>query len=174
MKRTGVYAVSALLAGSAIPLGLAGTQTAQAASRMYYVSPSGSDTNPGTSPAIPFRTLQKAADSTAPGDTVSVMNGTYKERSADSDVVTITRSGRPGAPITFQAYPGHHTVINPVTALLTAPPLDPLDPGHPSNPGPGSGPAHHPAAITPTGVTAAHAHLPDSRQGRAHEQDRLS
>ncbi|WP_395571382.1 right-handed parallel beta-helix repeat-containing protein [Streptomyces sp. BK79] len=44
------------------------------------------------------------------------MNGTYKERPGGSDVMVISRSGRPGAPITFQAHPGHHPVINPVTA----------------------------------------------------------
>ncbi|MET9652170.1 hypothetical protein ABZZ44_18175 [Streptomyces sp. NPDC006460] len=108
--------MSAVLVGSAIPLGLAGSQTAQAASRTYYVSPSGSDSNPGTSPARPFRSLQKAADSTAPGDTVSIMNGTYREREGGSDVMVISRSGRAGAPITFQAHPGHRPVINPVAA----------------------------------------------------------
>ncbi|MFC8273426.1 right-handed parallel beta-helix repeat-containing protein [Streptomyces sp. NPDC057271] len=108
--------MSAVLIGSAIPLGLAGSQTAQAASRTYYVSPIGSDGNPGTSPAKPFRSLQKAADSTAPGDTVSIMNGTYRERAGGSDVMVISRSGRPEAPITFQAHPGHHPVINPVAA----------------------------------------------------------
>ncbi|MGW7157467.1 right-handed parallel beta-helix repeat-containing protein [Streptomyces sp. NPDC054887] len=99
-----------------MPLGLAGSPTAQAASRTFYVSPNGSDGNAGTSPAKPLRTLQKAADSTAPGDTVSIMNGTYKERANGSDVVVISRSGRAGAPITFQAHPGHRPVIAPVTA----------------------------------------------------------
>ncbi|MGW0915141.1 right-handed parallel beta-helix repeat-containing protein [Streptomyces sp. NPDC002784] len=108
--------MSVVLVGAAIPLGLAGSQTAQAASRTYYVSPSGSDSNQGTSPAKPFRTLQKAADSTAPGDTVSIMNGTYTERPGGSDVMVISRSGRPGAPITFQAHPGHRPVIHTVAA----------------------------------------------------------
>ncbi|MEU2631216.1 DUF1565 domain-containing protein, partial [Kitasatospora sp. NPDC007106] len=115
MKRTGRYVLSALLAGAALPLGVAGSPPAQAASRTYYVSTAGSDSNPGTSPSKPFRTLQKAADSTAPGDAVSIMNGTYTERAGGSDVLAISRSGRPGAPITFQAHPGHHPVINPLT-----------------------------------------------------------
>jgi hypothetical protein len=114
MKRSGAYIPSALLVGSAIPLGLAGSPVAQAASRTYYVSPSGSDSNPGTSQAQPFRTLQRAADSTAPGDTVSIMNGTYTERPGGSDVLVISRSGRAGAPITFQAHPGHRPVIHPL------------------------------------------------------------
>ncbi|MFH9263937.1 right-handed parallel beta-helix repeat-containing protein [Streptomyces sp. NPDC017546] len=108
--------MSALLAGSAIPLGLVGSPQAEAAARTYYVSPSGSDSNPGTSPDKPFRTLQKAADGTAPGDTVSIMNGTYKEKPGRSDVLVVSRSGKAGAPITYRAHPGHHPVINPVAA----------------------------------------------------------
>ncbi|MCX4918904.1 right-handed parallel beta-helix repeat-containing protein [Streptomyces sp. NBC_00687] len=116
MKRTGAYALSAAVIGSAIPLGFVGQQTAQAATRTYYVSPSGSDSNRGTSAATPFRSLQKAADTAAPGDTVSIMSGTYRQKSNAADVLLISRSGRAGAPITFQAYPGQHPIINPVGA----------------------------------------------------------
>ena len=42
----------------------------------YHVSPTGSDSNPG-SEARPFRTIQKAADSVKPGDTVLVGDGVY-------------------------------------------------------------------------------------------------
>src|SRR5215471_460607 len=42
----------------------------------YHVSPAGSDSNPG-SEARPFRTIQKAADSVKPGDTVLVDDGVY-------------------------------------------------------------------------------------------------
>ncbi|MCY0943274.1 right-handed parallel beta-helix repeat-containing protein [Streptomyces antarcticus] len=103
---------------SAAPLALviAGAGPAQAAARTYFVSPSGSDSNPGTSTGAPFLTIQKAADSAGPGDTVSIMNGTYSERSAGSNVLTIKSSGRPGAPITFTAHPGHRPVIHPVRA----------------------------------------------------------
>jgi hypothetical protein len=41
------------------------------------VSPGGSDSNPGTSEEESFATVQHAADRTAPGDTVYVMEGTY-------------------------------------------------------------------------------------------------
>ncbi|MEV5433979.1 choice-of-anchor Q domain-containing protein [Streptomyces sp. NPDC052701] len=44
------------------------------------------------------------------------MNGTYRERPGGTDVMVISRSGRAGAPITFQAHPGHRPVINPVAA----------------------------------------------------------
>src|SRR5215475_15183317 len=42
----------------------------------YHVSPTGSDYNPG-SESRPFRTIQKAADSVKPGDTVLVDDGVY-------------------------------------------------------------------------------------------------
>ncbi|MEU8935158.1 sigma-70 family RNA polymerase sigma factor [Streptomyces sp. NPDC048409] len=82
----------------------------------YFVSSGGSDSNPGTSTGSPFRTLQKAADLAGPGDVVAVMNGTYTEPRKGSNVLTVKRSGRPGAPITFMAYPGQRPVLNPRAA----------------------------------------------------------
>ncbi|UUZ87133.1 DUF1565 domain-containing protein [Paenibacillus sp. P26] len=52
---------------------------AYAAGTNYYVSPSGSDTNPGTINA-PWRTIQKAAKTAGPGSIVNVRGGTYKEK----------------------------------------------------------------------------------------------
>ncbi|MFD4542001.1 sigma-70 family RNA polymerase sigma factor [Streptomyces bauhiniae] len=89
---------------------------AKAPAPTYFVSAAGNDANPGTSAGSPFRTLQRAADLAGPGDIVAVMNGTYTEPRKGSNVLTIKRSGRPGAPITFTAYPGHHPVLNPKTA----------------------------------------------------------
>lgn len=66
---------------------------------VYYVAPDGNDSYPGTEDQ-PWRTLQKAADTLMPGDTVLVKDGTYS-------FVNITRSGEPGAWIEFRAYPGH-------------------------------------------------------------------
>ncbi|MFI7239040.1 choice-of-anchor Q domain-containing protein [Streptomyces cyaneofuscatus] len=118
MKRTSTLAVTAALLASSAPLGLLvmAAGPAHAAGRTYFVSPSGNDSNPGTSVGAPFRTIQKAADSAGPGDTVSIMNGTYSERSKGSNVLTVKRSGRAGAPITFTAHPGHKPVIHPVKA----------------------------------------------------------
>ncbi|MEU2245520.1 sigma-70 family RNA polymerase sigma factor [Streptomyces sp. NPDC019224] len=82
----------------------------------YFVSAGGSDSNTGRSSGTPFRTLQKAADLAGPGDVVAVMNGTYTEPRKGSNVLTIKRSGRSGAPITFMAYPGHRPVLHPRTA----------------------------------------------------------
>ena len=63
---------------------------------IYYVSPMGSDSAPGTSVA-PWRTIQKAADTLRPGQTAIVAAGKYGER------VSVSHSGTSAAPITLQA-----------------------------------------------------------------------
>jgi hypothetical protein len=80
------------------------------ASSYFVSSSSGLDTNPGTSPAAPFKTLQKAADSTHPGDTVYAMEGIYMEP-YNADVVMIHVSGTKSAPITFTNYKGQNAKI---------------------------------------------------------------
>ena len=62
----------------------------------YYVSPSGSNSNPGTQEQ-PWQTIQYAVDKTVPGDTVIVGDGVYRE------TVIITRSGNPEAYIVLKA-----------------------------------------------------------------------
>jgi hypothetical protein len=82
-----------------------------AAATVYYVSGNGSDSNNGKSASSPFRTLQKAANLTTPGDTVYIMNGTYTNPVPESDILYIDRSGAPGAYIRYKAYPGHKPVL---------------------------------------------------------------
>jgi len=77
-----------------------------------YVSPVGSDAGPGTL-AAPWKTVQHAAQTAAPGDVVYVRGGVYNER------VTFAVSGSAGAPITFQSYPGETAVLD--GAGLTVP-----------------------------------------------------
>jgi parallel beta-helix repeat protein len=96
-----------------------------AAAATYYVSPSGSDGNSGTS-AQPWRTVQKAANAVAAGDTVMVKAGTYYER------VQINVNGTASQPITFQGERGTKgewlTIIdggNPVTGWVLAPEVGP-------------------------------------------------
>ncbi|MGB7436355.1 MAG: putative Ig domain-containing protein [Candidatus Acidiferrum sp.] len=73
---------------------------------IYYVSPSGSDSNPGTQ-LSPWKTIQHAADSVQAGDTVYVMAGTYNES------VTIAVSGSAASgPVTFQSYPGQTATVD--------------------------------------------------------------
>jgi hypothetical protein len=77
----------------------------------YYISPSGSDSNPG-SLSLPFRTIQRCANIAVGGDTCFIRTGTYRE------TVRPSQSGSAGAPITFQAYPGDTVTLtgtDPVT-----------------------------------------------------------
>ena len=71
------------------------TNTPEPLSSTYFVAPTGSDSNSGAE-ANPWQTIQKAADSLQPGDTVTVRAGNYPER------ILINRSGAVNAPITFQ------------------------------------------------------------------------
>ena len=70
----------------------------------YFVSPSGSDANPGTS-GSPWATLQHAVDSVLPGDNIEVLSGTYVG-------CKIQNSGAAGAPITLEAAPGASVLVN--------------------------------------------------------------
>ena len=85
----------------------------------FYVSAlTGSDTNNGLSAGSAFRTIQKAADLTNPGDCVYIMNGVYSDTkvlySNHATVLYIWRSGSAGSFITFKNYPGHQPVISGV------------------------------------------------------------
>src|SRR5262249_13935898 len=71
----------------------------------FYVSPTGSDTNPGTQDR-PFRTIQKAADVVNPGYTVIVEDGVYTfsgSNQCSKTVVCLTRGGGAGQLVTFKA-----------------------------------------------------------------------
>jgi hypothetical protein len=78
------------------------------------VSPSGSDTAPGTA-ARPLRTLaaaQPRARLAAQSRDVTVLlrDGTYQQ---DTPLVfTAQDSGRPGHPVTWTAAPGEHPVVS--------------------------------------------------------------
>jgi len=85
------------------------TVTVQLASRSgvtYYVATTGNDSNGGTLSA-PWRTIQHAANSVRPGDTVQVEGGVYKE------IVTIPTSGNATQGyITFMSYPGQTAIVD--------------------------------------------------------------
>ena len=74
-------------------------------SNFYYVAKTGNDSNPGTE-AQPWLTVQKAADTLGPGDTVYIRSGTYHER------VLPRNSGSAGNNITYAAYPGETVTID--------------------------------------------------------------
>ena len=74
----------------------------------YYVSPTGSDSNPGTL-AAPFATLQKAADTAVAGDTVWIRGGTYKITTPKTSGagIQLSKSGTSDTNrIKYWAYPG--------------------------------------------------------------------
>ncbi|MBG1258452.1 right-handed parallel beta-helix repeat-containing protein [Nostoc sp. BAE] len=77
----------------------------------YYVSGKGNDKNSGRTTSSAFRTIQRAADLTNPGDTVLLMDGVYKNGDPSGTVLDIKRSGRANAWITYKAYPGHRPKI---------------------------------------------------------------
>jgi hypothetical protein len=99
-RTSGLTACAALLLASAcVPVRAAD----------LYVSPQGSDSNPGTSPEKPLQTLQKADALVAPGDTVYVMAGTYRNTGSDkgggsSALLRLTHSGTPEKWVTWRAY----------------------------------------------------------------------
>ncbi len=72
---------------------------------VYFVSPEGDDSNPGTE-GSPWRTVQHAAELLLPGQTVYIRAGTYAER------VRPRHSGMTGQYITYAAYPGESPVID--------------------------------------------------------------
>ncbi|MBN1670399.1 MAG: right-handed parallel beta-helix repeat-containing protein [Kiritimatiellae bacterium] len=82
----------------------------------YYVAGPGSDENPGSA-AAPFRTIQKAADTVRPGDTVLVRGGRYAES------VVMKTSGAAGGVITFRPEPGTGPVLlaNPAAQNTSKP-----------------------------------------------------
>ncbi|MFW9260832.1 right-handed parallel beta-helix repeat-containing protein [Nostoc sp. CALU 546] len=81
--------------------------SAQVTPKTYYVSGAGNDKNSGLSTSSAFRTIQKAANLTNPGDTVLIMNGVYTNSAKAGSVVHIKRSGTAKAWIKYKAYPGH-------------------------------------------------------------------
>jgi len=81
---------------------------------IYYVSPAGSDSNLGTSSA-PFLTIQKAANTVNPGDTVIVRDGTYSNVAATgvgSKLITMSRGGTASSWVTFMAEHTWRAVID--------------------------------------------------------------
>jgi hypothetical protein len=87
-------AVGVVLAGAFSPfvVSQAEAQTAYT----YYVGPNGSDSAIGNETS-PFATIHHANTVVKPGDTVIVLDGTYKGD------ITATSSGTPGHPITYVA-----------------------------------------------------------------------
>ncbi|NYJ02509.1 hypothetical protein HNR19_003207 [Nocardioides thalensis] len=96
-------AVALLVPGLAVQV-----PPAHAGVQVFFVSTTGSDSNPGTS-AQPWRSINFAAQRTGvvgPGDFVVVRGGTYEE------IVDVKVSGSADADITFMEQPGQNVVIS--------------------------------------------------------------
>src|SRR5205085_12352035 len=98
MKRTSVTILLSLTSVFRVTVLAALTVAASfAQGYVYYVSPSGSDGNPGTQ-AAPWRTIQHAASTLVAGDTAILMDGTYTEGS-----IAFANDGAVGNTITIRA-----------------------------------------------------------------------
>jgi hypothetical protein len=88
------------------PLARASLFTEPASGSVYYVSPSGNDSSPGTE-SQPWKTLQKACSALTPGDTVYVKAGQYNEK------ITVNVSGTAsGGYIVIRNYEDDKVIID--------------------------------------------------------------
>lgn len=87
--------------------------------RDFHVATSGDDARAGTA-GVPFATVQRAAKSAGPGDTVFIHGGTYRMRENQisrvrndrAHVISLSRSGTPGKPIRFTAFGNERPVFD--------------------------------------------------------------
>jgi hypothetical protein len=86
-------------------------ESRQLLSTSWFVSPSGSNGNPGTL-AAPFQTIQAAANVAKAGDHVEIETGTYHE------TVTPKASGTATAPIIFEAYNGESVTVSGADPII--------------------------------------------------------
>ena len=77
-------------------------------SAKYFIATNGSDSNPGTNIAAPFKTLAKAAGLANPGNLIYVRGGTHNWTAQ----VSLSRSGSPTQPIRVRAYPGEKPIFD--------------------------------------------------------------
>lgn len=92
-----ILSLCVMLLASGIPVTAAGMT--------YYAATTGDDANPG-SQTQPWKTIQHAADTLQPGDTVLIRGGIYRE------CVQPARGGTgEDARITYKAYPGETPII---------------------------------------------------------------
>jgi len=89
-------------------MAIAGISATRAFGTVYYVSPTGSDTNSGTSPLAPWGSVAKVdGTSFQPGDQILFQYGSNWDASLDA-----TSSGTTSAPIVYGAY-GNPSLGNP-------------------------------------------------------------
>lgn len=75
----------------------------------FYLSPNGNDLNAGNRWFLPFRTMDKALSALRPGDSLHIMNGTYRTREESN--IHLKRGGLPGQWVVIRNYLNHRPVI---------------------------------------------------------------
>lgn len=93
-------------------------QPVPATGRVYYVSPNGSDANPGTREQ-PWASPGYASRQLHPGDTLIILGGRYVLREYDADIIT-PPSGTPDAWITIRGEEGNRPILAGRENLITA------------------------------------------------------
>lgn len=86
---------------------------------MLFISPTGSDSNPGTM-AAPWQTLQHAFNTVKAGQIVCLRGGTYPMTVSTGYNQSLTTSGTPQSPITFTNSPGEVAIIHGNTRIQSS------------------------------------------------------
>ena len=79
---------------------------APASATNYYMSPTGNDSNPGTTQGAPLKTFAHAIPKLNPGDTLNLMDGTYTTAAngnISANCSGTAHNGTSGSPVTIQA-----------------------------------------------------------------------
>ncbi len=111
-----------LVGCSIIAIGTPGAQStasevAQEGGNTYYVSPTGSDSNPGTL-SQPWKNPGYASQKLKPGDTLIILGGTYVLRNFDGDIIK-PPSGTSSAWVVIKGEEGRRPVLESGNNLLT-------------------------------------------------------
>lgn len=77
---------------------------------VYYVSPTGADTNTGTQPSVPLKTIGKAVSKLKAGDTAILLDGTYTESE-----IAFKTSGTEAQPITLRAQNKNKAILSSIS-----------------------------------------------------------
>lgn len=93
--------------------------SASAIGKVYYVSPKGNNSNPGTLDK-PWATPGYGSRQLKPGDTLIILGGRYILSQYDDDIIIPQESGSPNAWITIKGEDGNRPVLAGKDNLLTA------------------------------------------------------
>ncbi len=105
MKTQNIFIAFLIFLLGTNPYGFCGIVESNAGPVTYYVSPSGDDSNSGTSVSSPFKTIAAANAVVQPGDIVFLRAGDY------NDPIKPARSGQAGKYITYKAYGNEKPIL---------------------------------------------------------------